>query len=390
MPRTKSAVLGGLPFTSSDFRDSRAHGPRRRMDNLSAPFGRFVARLSASVATVDCRPGLFFFSPTANPAFASVFVVPSGGDQCSAEALATATIVVDRAPLPTSTLQGEDSATTTDPAASAPSPPGNPAPLNVWPPSGRISTRTRRQQPLPLAPCRLVLNLASGPAGPLDHPSSVQSPRESHGRDRLHPSLWPQLQLLRRSRRYPSRSTATTPIPREVLIYGFGRQLMHRPSPRLTWMPSAQLPNFSSVILLRAIRTPTGLGNKRLSPRATPPCATSPLAGRKPCPSIFCHASLLACVLPFGGAGAGKHKGRVHTTDVGIVLLVRLPPPPLTPARNPRWVVRPVYRTPSLLAFMCRCSCVPGSCSLAIPQLPATWEPRPPYVCSNVFVGGLV
>ena len=42
-------------------------------------------------------------------------------------------------------LQGEYAAVITDPAASAPSPPGNPAPLNVLPPSGRISSRTRRR-----------------------------------------------------------------------------------------------------------------------------------------------------------------------------------------------------------------------------------------------------
>ena len=111
-----------------------------RIDDLSAPLGRFVARVSASVATVDCRPSLVF-PPTANLAFALVFIVPSGGDQGSAEAPAAATIVAQRAPLPTSTVQGEDSAVIIGPAASAPSPPGNPAPLNILPPSGRISTR---------------------------------------------------------------------------------------------------------------------------------------------------------------------------------------------------------------------------------------------------------
>ena len=44
------------------------------------------------------------------------------------------------------------------------------------------------EQPLPLAPRRLLLIMASGPAGPLGHPSGNLSPRrESCGRDRPHP-----------------------------------------------------------------------------------------------------------------------------------------------------------------------------------------------------------
>ena len=63
--RPKSVVLGWLPITSSDFHDCRKHGPCMRIDGISAPRGRFVARASASVATVHCRPGLgdFHSSP---------------------------------------------------------------------------------------------------------------------------------------------------------------------------------------------------------------------------------------------------------------------------------------------------------------------------------------
>ena len=57
VPHTESAVLGGLPFTSADYCDFRAHGPHMRIDDLSAPSGRFVARVSASVTTVDRCPG---------------------------------------------------------------------------------------------------------------------------------------------------------------------------------------------------------------------------------------------------------------------------------------------------------------------------------------------
>ena len=37
VPRPESAVLGGLLFTSSNFRDFRAHGPRMRIDDVFAP-----------------------------------------------------------------------------------------------------------------------------------------------------------------------------------------------------------------------------------------------------------------------------------------------------------------------------------------------------------------
>ena len=121
MPRTESAVLGWLPFTSSDFRDFCVHGPRMRIDDLSALLGRFVALASASVTTVERRPGLRAFSPVADAAFASVSVVPPGGDQGSAESPAAGMIVAQRAPLSTSILQGEDSAVSTAPAASSPS-----------------------------------------------------------------------------------------------------------------------------------------------------------------------------------------------------------------------------------------------------------------------------
>ena len=39
VPRTESAVLGGHPFTSTDFCDFRTHGPRTRIDDLSALSG---------------------------------------------------------------------------------------------------------------------------------------------------------------------------------------------------------------------------------------------------------------------------------------------------------------------------------------------------------------
>ena len=115
-----------------------------RIDYLSAPSGRFVARVTAAVTADDCRPGRGELFPAADTAFASVFAVPSGGGTGSAEAPAAATSVVQHVPPTSSTPQGADSAEITDPAASAPSPQGDPAPPTALPPSGRISTRTRR------------------------------------------------------------------------------------------------------------------------------------------------------------------------------------------------------------------------------------------------------
>ena len=57
VPRTESAVLGGLPFTSAGYCDFRTQGPHMRNDDLSALLGRFVAGVSASVTTVDRCPG---------------------------------------------------------------------------------------------------------------------------------------------------------------------------------------------------------------------------------------------------------------------------------------------------------------------------------------------
>ena len=51
VPRTEHAALDGLPVTSTAFHDGRTHEPRIRIGGLSASPGRFIARVSASVAT---------------------------------------------------------------------------------------------------------------------------------------------------------------------------------------------------------------------------------------------------------------------------------------------------------------------------------------------------
>ena len=131
--------------------------------------------------------------------------------------------MAQRAPLETSAFKGEDSAAVTDPAASAPPPPGNLAPcrFQAASPLGRAD-----ELPLPMAQRHLLLILASGPAGPLHRPSGVlSSRREFNGRDRLHSSLWALLLSPRQSQRYPSRPTAAAPSPWDFLFYGFRSQL---------------------------------------------------------------------------------------------------------------------------------------------------------------------
>ena len=53
VPRTESAVLGGLPFTSTDYCDFRTHAPRMRIDDLFASSGGFVCLLYTSPSPRD-------------------------------------------------------------------------------------------------------------------------------------------------------------------------------------------------------------------------------------------------------------------------------------------------------------------------------------------------
>ena len=79
VPRPEIAVWDGLPFASSDFgdfRDFRVHGPRMRIDDVSAPSGRFIARVPATVTTVDCRPGRGEIFSAADTTLASLLPCP--------------------------------------------------------------------------------------------------------------------------------------------------------------------------------------------------------------------------------------------------------------------------------------------------------------------------
>ena len=198
-----------------------------RIDNPSAPSGKFGARVSAAVTTADRRPGRGAILPADDTAFA--FAVPSEGGMGSAEAPPATTAVAQLAPSPTSTSKGGDSAAITDPTAFALSPDDDPAPPAALPLSGR-----------------LVLILVSGPAGPFDHSQGVLTPRrESHGQDRLWPSLRPLLLPPPLPLRYPFRPAATAPSPWELLFQDFRPPLTFRLSQLPTWMPSALLLNYS-------------------------------------------------------------------------------------------------------------------------------------------------
>ena len=92
-PPTERAVLGGLPFTSANFGHFRTDGPRMRIVDLSAPSRSLVARVSASVATVDRCPGRGGTLPVADNGFDSVFAVPTEVGKGSPEAPAAATAI---------------------------------------------------------------------------------------------------------------------------------------------------------------------------------------------------------------------------------------------------------------------------------------------------------
>ena len=145
------AVLGGLPLTSTDFCDFRAHGSRMRIDDLSASTGRFVARVSAFVGTGDDRLGRAPFWPAADAILTPVFAVPSG---------ATPPDLLPRAPTP-------------------------PLEASVaLPPTGRISTRTRRRTAAAAGAAQPAVDYGFGPGRVLqtsssrvDHPPRVSRPR---------------------------------------------------------------------------------------------------------------------------------------------------------------------------------------------------------------------
>ena len=165
VPRTDSAALGGLPFTSADFCDFRTHGPRISIDDLSFPSRSFVARVSASVATVYRCPGRGRVLPATENAFASGFAVATEVGTGSAEAPAAATIVAHSAPFSRSSTKGTDSVVTTGPTLSAPVSPDSSAPPTAKLPSDRISNQTHRRTPTAAGNEPPAVDYIFGPSG---------------------------------------------------------------------------------------------------------------------------------------------------------------------------------------------------------------------------------
>ena len=131
-----SAVLGGLPITSTDFRDFRAHRPRMGIADFSAPAGRFVARVSAFVGTGDDRLSSAPFWPAAEAIFTSGLAVPSGATRQNHSR---------------GTIGGFSVA---------------------LPPTGRISTRTRRRTAVAAGAAQPAVDYGSGPCRVPRMPSS--------------------------------------------------------------------------------------------------------------------------------------------------------------------------------------------------------------------------
>ena len=276
MPRTESNALGGLPLTLADFCDFRSHGPRMRLDDLPTPSRRFVARVSASTATVDSSPG--------RGDFASVFAVPTVTNEDSAEAPAATTSVAQPTPS-RSSVQGTNPVEPTGPTAPVPTSPGSPAPQTMTPFSDRISTRTRWRSATAAGKAPPAVDYGFGPGG-VPQPSSrrlTTPPRARRPR--------PLLLTTRRPARYHFRRTTTTQSLWELRSYGLRLLLVTRRLHLQGRMPSATLLSFGSRIPSRVIHMPIGSANNTQSRRATPQYVTSLSAGRRPCHPTSWHAT---------------------------------------------------------------------------------------------------
>ena len=77
MPRAEHVVLGGLPLSLTGYHDFHAHATRFSIEVSFSPPARFVARVSASIATPEGCTGRGSISAAADTAFASLSGNPS-------------------------------------------------------------------------------------------------------------------------------------------------------------------------------------------------------------------------------------------------------------------------------------------------------------------------
>ena len=261
VPRTEHAALGGLPLTSTAFHDFRTHEPRVRIDGLSASPGRFVASVSASVATTEGCTDRESISPAADTVFASVFAIPTEGGTGSAEALAAATPIAQPTYLSRSSTQ--ETAPPRPPVRLCPSPPC----LALQPLRRRRRADEQRQQRVMHPRCRLWIWARRGPRPSFRR--GTTPPRVPQSRPAPSAAATPAL---------VDSPVHTVPLPSdrdhaepiwELHSYGLRLLLVTRRLHIQGRTPSATLLNCDSLIPSRVIHVPIGSESSTLSRRGT-------------------------------------------------------------------------------------------------------------------------
>ena len=135
-----------------------------RIDDLSAPSGRFVARVSASVTTADRCPGHGRTLSVADNDSLRSSPYPSRSARAPQKPLLPRRTSPSRL-LQRSPTHGTDAVETTGPTASAPASPGSPMPPTVKPSWDRISTRTRRRTATAASAAPPAVDYGFGPGG---------------------------------------------------------------------------------------------------------------------------------------------------------------------------------------------------------------------------------
>ena len=269
----------------------------------------------------------------------------SEGGTGSAEPPAVATAVAQHTPSPTSTSQGTDSAAITDPTASAPSPPGDPAPPIALPPTGRISTRTRRGTAAGACAAPPGVDYGFGPSG-----APRPSARRANTPPRV-PRLRPPLVVV--TAPAPAASTAPTvtiPSGRDC-AEPEGTPLFRRlPSPDVSSAKTVDLDALGAAAELElgdsaARHSHAEWARERRAEPACPATMRYIVLGRPP----SLPADVLSCFpshqrSSFSEIQERAGKGRLHTTDDGTILLVRQPT-----SQPPSFLQHPVRRAACLL-----------------------------------------
>ena len=270
--------------------------------------------------------------------------MPSEGGTGSAEAPAAAAAVAQHSPSPTSTSQGADSAAITTPSASSPSPPGDPAPPTALPPSGRVSTRTRRRTAAAAGVTPRAVDYGLGSGGALGHPHGVLTPPRVPR---------PQQPLAAVTAPAPADSSApTVPIPsgRDHAELVGTLFLRLPPPPNVPSATTADLDALGTAgeLLFGDSAACYSHADWAREEQAEPAyhAATCHIVLGRP-PSL--PADFLSCFPShhrpsFSESQELAGEGRPHSTDDGIVLLVRQPTP-----QPPSDSQRPVGRAACLL-----------------------------------------